>query len=283
MGEFDIRAPRGAVKKKKMLGRGTGTGYGSTAGRGTKGQNSRSGGGVRPGFEGGQMPLFRRIARRGFSNYPFKKTYDIVSLDKLEKFNAGETVNIDTLLDKGIIRSKKRAFKILANGTLTKKLTVENIRVSEKARGIIESLGGEVKNLDEEAKKKGKALSKQKKAVKSSEQTSLKAEEKSAKAKVGKAEKKPVEKSAKAKVGKAAQPKKEKSAEKKAPAKAQKEGASEKTVKPRGVNIAKKSSTVKPSTKQTEKEPEKEAKAKAENSPKTAKKETEQKGESDGK
>ena len=267
MGEFDIRAPRGAVKKKKMLGRGTGTGYGSTAGRGTKGQNSRSGGGVRPGFEGGQMPLFRRIARRGFSNYPFKKTYDIVSLDKLEKYNAGETVNMDTLLDKGIIRSKKRAVKILANGTLTKKLTVENIRVSEKARGIIESLGGEVKNLDEEAKKRGKAPSKQEKAVKSYEQTSLKAEEKSAKAKVEKA----------------TQPKKEKSAEKKAPAKAQKKGASEKTVKPKGVNIAKKSSTVKPSTKQTEKEPEKEAKAKAENSPKTAKKETEQKGESDGK
>jgi len=175
MGEFDIRAPRGAVKKKKMLGRGTGTGYGSTAGRGTKGQKSRSGGGVRPGFEGGQMPLFRRVARRGFSNYPFKKSYDIVSLDKLEKYKAGETVNIDTLIDRGIIKSKKRAVKILANGTLTKKLTVENLKVSKKARDVIESLGGEVKNQDEEVRKQTKNIDKEKKAVKPPVKTPVKA------------------------------------------------------------------------------------------------------------
>ena len=172
MGEFDIRAPRGAVKKKKMLGRGTGTGYGSTAGRGTKGQKSRSGGGVRPGFEGGQMPLFRRVARRGFSNYPFKKSYVIVSLDKLEKYRDGETVNIDTLVDKGIIKSKKKAVKILANGTLTKKITVENLKVSKKAKEAIESLGGKVKNQEEEAGEKIKTAGKEKTAVNTPEKTS---------------------------------------------------------------------------------------------------------------
>ncbi len=145
MGQFDIRAPKGAVKNKKMLGRGTGTGHGSTAGRGTKGQKSRSGGGVRIGFEGGQMPLFRRIARRGFSNYPFKKEYIVVGLDKLEKFKNGETVTPEALLEKGIVKYKKRLVKILANGELTKKLIIDGVNISKKAKEVIESLGGEIK------------------------------------------------------------------------------------------------------------------------------------------
>src|SRR5512136_2698596 len=102
---FDIRAPKGQ-KKNKRLGRGVGSGHGKTAGKGTKGQKARSGGGVRIGFEGGQMPLFRRIARRGFSNYPFKKVYAVVNVSDLNRFSDGEKVDAGSLRARGLLKKK---------------------------------------------------------------------------------------------------------------------------------------------------------------------------------
>jgi large subunit ribosomal protein L15 len=144
MEQFDIRKPRGATKRKKMLGRGPGSGHGSTAGRGDKGQNARAGGGVRQGFEGGQMPLFRRVARRGFSNYPFKKCYAIVPLSALNAFADGETVSRESLRAKGLVRGRQLPVKILAGGELAKKLTVQVDKVSAGAATKIEAAGGRV-------------------------------------------------------------------------------------------------------------------------------------------
>lgn len=140
----ELRAPRGAVKKKRSVGRGNGS-KGGTSGRGSKGQNARSGGGVRPGFEGGQMPLYRRIARRGFSNYPFKKEYQIVSLrDINNRFAAEDRVNFLTLKQKGLVSGKSGLVKILANGEVDKKLTVDVDKISDAARTKIESVGGRI-------------------------------------------------------------------------------------------------------------------------------------------
>jgi large subunit ribosomal protein L15 len=141
---FQIRKPAGATRHKKMLGRGPGSGHGSTAGRGDKGQNARAGGGVRVGFEGGQMPLFRRVARRGFSNYPFRKEYATVKLEKLNVFADGEAVNRASLLARGLIRASDRLVKILAGGKLERKLTVKVDKVSAGARAAIEAAGGSV-------------------------------------------------------------------------------------------------------------------------------------------
>ena len=141
---FDIRKPAGATRHKKILGRGPGSGHGSTAGRGDKGQNARAGGGVRVGFEGGQMPLFRRVARRGFSNYPFRKEYATVKLEKLNIFADGETVNRESLLARGLVRASDRLVKILAGGQLKKKLTVQVDKVSAGAQAAIEAAGGTV-------------------------------------------------------------------------------------------------------------------------------------------
>jgi len=140
-----LKRPQGATKQKKRLGRGPGSGNGTTAGKGTKGQNSRSGGGVRPGFEGGQMPLYRRIARRGFSNYPFKTGYTPINLSTLEKrFESGATVSYETLVEAGVISASEKLVKILANGEITKKLTVAGLKVSASARAKIEAAGGSV-------------------------------------------------------------------------------------------------------------------------------------------
>jgi large subunit ribosomal protein L15 len=144
MEQFNIRKPRGATRHKKILGRGPGSGHGSTAGRGDKGQNARAGGGVRPGFEGGQMPLFRRVARRGFSNYPFKKRYAIVRLSALNAFADGDTVNRESLQAKGLLRGQRLPIKILATGELAKKLTVQVDKVSAGATAKIEAAGGRV-------------------------------------------------------------------------------------------------------------------------------------------
>lgn len=142
-----LKRPAGATKQKKRLGRGPGSGNGTTAGKGTKGQNARSGGGVRPGFEGGQMPLFRRIARRGFSNYPFKKQYTVINLSSLEKrFASGDTVSLETLQQHGLISATERLVKILGQGELTKKLTVTGVRVSATARAAIVAAGGSVED-----------------------------------------------------------------------------------------------------------------------------------------
>src|SRR6056297_974974 len=109
-----LKRPAGATKQRKRLGRGPGSGNGTTAGKGTKGQNARSGGGVRPGFEGGQMPLYRRVARRGFSNYWFKKDYTPINLSTLEKrFAKGETVNLESLRARGLVSANEKLVKIL--------------------------------------------------------------------------------------------------------------------------------------------------------------------------
>lgn len=140
-----LKVPAGAVKKKRIVGRGNGSTRGGTSGRGSNGQNARSGGGVRPGFEGGQMPLYRRIARRGFSNYPFKVEYKTVNIRVLENaFSDGDTVNLESLKQKGIIKGKNVKVKILGEGDLSRKLTVDVDKVSAGAKEKIEKAGGNV-------------------------------------------------------------------------------------------------------------------------------------------
>ena len=158
MAEYNpiLSAPQGANKKPKRVGRGSSSGLGTTAGKGNKGQQSRTGTGVPyVGFEGGQMPLYRRIAHKGFSNYPFKKEYVCINLDQLEaKFNDGETVNKESLVAKGFVSKKsseKALVKILGNGDITKKLTVEVNKASASAKAKIEKAGGSVKLTDEAA------------------------------------------------------------------------------------------------------------------------------------
>ena len=155
MSDFTLHAPAGANKKKRIVGRGSSSGRGTTAGKGNKGQQSRSGGKTYIGFEGGQMPLYRRIAHRGFSNYPFKKEYVIINVNLLEeKFAAGETVDKAALISKGLLDSADKLVKILGNGDLTKKLTVEVDKVSESAKAKIEKAGGSVKAAAEKTEEK---------------------------------------------------------------------------------------------------------------------------------
>jgi large subunit ribosomal protein L15 len=145
---MNIKKPKGATTSPKVLGRGTGTGKGCTAGKGTKGQNSRAGGGTRLGFEGGQMPLFRRVARRGFSNYPFKKKYLTLKVGSLSVFKEGDTVNRESLAATGLIPARAKGktipIKILAGGTVSKKLTVAVDKVTTGAAQMIEAAGGTV-------------------------------------------------------------------------------------------------------------------------------------------
>jgi large subunit ribosomal protein L15 len=142
---FELKAPKGANKNKKCLGRGTGSGSGKTSGKGHKGQKARSGGGTRPGFEGGQMPLYRRVAARGFSNYMFKKTFVPVNLFLLDKnYSDGEVVSLETLIEKGLIKKSEKNVKILGNGELSKKLDVQVEMVSAGAVEKIEKAGGKV-------------------------------------------------------------------------------------------------------------------------------------------
>jgi large subunit ribosomal protein L15 len=149
---MNIVKPKGATTPCKVLGRGTGTGKGCTAGKGTKGQNSRAGGGTRLGFEGGQMPLFRRVARRGFSNYPFKKKYLTLKVGSLGVFKDGDTVNQESLAAAGLIPSrmkgKRTGIKILAGGEISKKLTVAVDRVSAGAAEKIKAAGGTIVPAD---------------------------------------------------------------------------------------------------------------------------------------
>jgi large subunit ribosomal protein L15 len=155
MSEFLLVVPKGRRKNRKRVGRGAGSGTGSTAGKGSKGQNARSGGGVRPGFEGGQMPLFRRIARRGFSNARFKKEYTILNFDDLGIFKSGETVSKEALIKRGIIKKSALKIKLLGRGEINKKLNIELDKISKNAQVKIKNLGGEVKEL-EGKKLKGK-------------------------------------------------------------------------------------------------------------------------------
>ena len=133
----------GSVKERFRKGRGTGSGNGKTAGKGHKGQNARSGGGVRPGFEGGQLPLYMRLPKRGFKNFIFKKEYAIVNLKTLENnFAEGDEVTLEKLLEARLIKNRLDGLKILAEGELTKKLTVKADLFSENAKNKIESIGG---------------------------------------------------------------------------------------------------------------------------------------------
>ena len=142
--DFNLHAPAGANKRKKVLGRGQGSGRGTTAGKGNKGQNARSGGKTYVGFEGGQMPLYRRLARRGFSNAPFKKEWQIVNLGEIEKrYEAGETVDLSSLHKKGLVKGVD-PIKILAMGDFSKKLSFKVAAVSASAKEKIEKAGGDV-------------------------------------------------------------------------------------------------------------------------------------------
>ena len=139
----ELKPAEGAVKSRKRLGRGTATGQGKTAGRGQKGQKSRSGGGVRVGFEGGQMPLARRLPKRGFKNRNTKEIVGI-NVEALNRFEDGAEVTIAALVESGLVSNPKDGVKILGNGELTKKLTVKVTAVSEGAKAKIEAAGGTV-------------------------------------------------------------------------------------------------------------------------------------------
>lgn len=140
----DIGVPKGANREKKRRGRGPASGQGKTGGRGHKGQKARSGGGVPPWFEGGQMPLNRRLPKRGFTNI-FKKHFQLVNLDQLEgRFQAGETVNAESLAERGLVRSARQPVKLLGRGEVTKSLTVSVDKASESAVKAIEGAGGSV-------------------------------------------------------------------------------------------------------------------------------------------
>jgi large subunit ribosomal protein L15 len=142
--DFNLHAPIGANKKKRIIGRGQGSGRGTTSGKGNKGQQARSGGKTYVGFEGGQMPLYRRLAHRGFSNYPFKKEWQIVNLGDIEKrYEAGETVDIASLHKKKLVKGVE-PIKILAVGELTKKLTFNVAAMSASAKEKVEKAGGTV-------------------------------------------------------------------------------------------------------------------------------------------
>ncbi len=137
-----IVAPVGAKHDRKRVGRGVGSGLGKTSGKGHKGQNARSGGGVRPGFEGGQLPLFRRLPKRGFKNALFKTRYAVINLSDLDKFEEGAVVTPELLKEMGLIKKQLDGVKVLAKGTLTKKLTVKANKFSDAALREIEKIGG---------------------------------------------------------------------------------------------------------------------------------------------
>ncbi|MGY0373508.1 50S ribosomal protein L15 [Clostridium sp. JNZ J1-5] len=139
----ELKPAVGSKKSSKRVGRGNGSGLGKTAGRGQNGQNSRSGGGVRPGFEGGQMPLYRRLPKRGFTNI-FAKEYVEVNVSRLNIFEDGTEVTIELLKANGVISKVKDGVKILGNGNLEKKLTVKATKFTKGAIEKIESMGGKV-------------------------------------------------------------------------------------------------------------------------------------------
>ncbi|MCI9506268.1 MAG: 50S ribosomal protein L15 [Oscillospiraceae bacterium] len=141
MNLHELSPAAGSTQVGKRKGRGAGTGNGKTAGRGHKGQKARSGGGVRVGFEGGQMPLARRVPKRGFNNI-FAKPLEIINLRDLEQFDNGDTVTAQVLLDRGILSKCPYGYKVLGNGKLTKKITVEASAFSKSAQAAIEAAGG---------------------------------------------------------------------------------------------------------------------------------------------
>jgi len=141
----ELKYNTGSIKNRKRVGRGIGTGNGKTSGRGQKGQNSRSGGGVRVGFEGGQNPLVFRIAKKGFNNYEFSTRYAVINMSDLERFEDGAEVTPELLKEMGIVKNMKDGLKVLGNGELTKKLTVSANKFSKVAKEKIENAGGKAK------------------------------------------------------------------------------------------------------------------------------------------
>ena len=138
----ELTYTEGSRKDRKRIGRGHGSGQGKTAGKGHKGQNARSGGGVRPGFEGGQLPLFRRLSKRGFNNYEFRTVYATVNVGDLERFEEGTTVTKELLIEVGLVKKELDGIKVLGNGELTKKITVKAHKFSKSAIEKIEAIGG---------------------------------------------------------------------------------------------------------------------------------------------
>jgi large subunit ribosomal protein L15 len=140
----ELKPAEGSTKSRKRVGRGNGSGLGNTAGRGNKGQKARSGGGVRPGFEGGQMPMARRLPKRGFTNI-FAKEYNVVNLSDLEeRFESGAEVTLETLVESGLVKKVLDGVKVLGDGDLTKALTVKVNKVSKTAAEKIAAAGGKV-------------------------------------------------------------------------------------------------------------------------------------------
>ena len=148
MGLHNLKPARGSVRKKKRVGRGPGSGTGKTAGRGENGQKSRSGYSRKIGFEGGQMPLHRRVPKRGFTNSPFRKEFAEVNLGRLEVFEEGTIVTPDVLMKWGIVKRLRDGVKILGKGDLTKALTVHAHRFSARAKERIAEVGGKAEVLE---------------------------------------------------------------------------------------------------------------------------------------
>ena len=144
----DLKPARGSVRNRKRVGRGPGSGLGKTSGRGEKGQKSRSGFSQKPGFEGGQMPLHRRLPKRGFSNARFKKELTEINLGRLEIFEAGTIVTPEVLLKHGLIKKVLDGVKVLADGELSKAITVRAHKFSAKAQELITGAGGKVEVLE---------------------------------------------------------------------------------------------------------------------------------------
>jgi large subunit ribosomal protein L15 len=142
----ELRPAKGSVKARKRLGRGVGSGTGKTAGRGTKGHNSRSGGGVRPGYEGGQMPLHRRLPKSGFTNI-FKKQIAVVNIRDLDRFDAGDVVDEAALVRTGLVKGRRDGIKLLGQGEINNALTIKINAVSHSAKEKIEAAGGSVEEI----------------------------------------------------------------------------------------------------------------------------------------
>ena len=139
----DLAPAPGSRKKRKRIGRGPGSGTGKTSGKGHKGLKARSGGSVRPGFEGGQMPIYRRLPKRGFTNI-FKKQYAVLNIEDLERFDDGATIDMDALRQVGLVKGKVDGAKLLGNGDTQKKFVLKAILVSNTAKEKIEAAGGSI-------------------------------------------------------------------------------------------------------------------------------------------
>lgn len=140
---YELAPEKGQRKNRKRIGRGVASGSGKTAGRGSKGQNARSGGGVRPGYEGGQMPIHRRLPKRGFKN-PFKKVFAILNVRDLNRFESAAVIDEATLVKSGLVKGDRDGIKLLGNGEISIPLTVKVDKVSESARQKIEAAGGKI-------------------------------------------------------------------------------------------------------------------------------------------